>query len=346
MGIGILKSNPAVDMTSVADEMETSSSHIRLSVHLNGTQFDDLKRPPPLGATAGKSVVLHVRSASPMPLAGASFTPNIPMRLAILEKARRNTLADLKRSLSDPDSHRVMWHDSLDVRITTRKPAELKKDIDDMIAAFGGLDAAILAFDGMNPYSLYHPVCGISACNMFKLLTEKSEAIDPTKLPRHDSAAFAAHLDRLDPTKNHVIMIDDKRLRHKYLIDLPASYGGPRRAYIMQSDLGDGALPPLKMEDWIGRRGNESVPLQDLKKLIGPQLAHEHPDEQRKLLASILEIDKDPTHIDLSKVHLDQSCTFASSEYDFDQFRHNAKYVASICKRSTMFRFNTRHVGL
>lgn len=257
----------------------------------------------------------------------ASLPENPSLRVAMREKARRDTLADLKQSFTHPDSHRVMWHDSMNVRITTREPKKLKQDIDDMVAAFGGLDAAIVAFGGTNPYSLYHPVCGNSAGNMFKLLTEKNEAIDPTRLKQWDGATFSAHLDQFDVKKNHIMMINDKRLGHKYLVDLPASHGGPRKAYIIQSDLGDGALPALKINDWIDQRANESVSAQDLRKLIGPELSHMPPDEQRELLALTLEVDKDPTRIDLSKLHLNRPCTFAYSEYDFEQFRHNAKYV-------------------
>ncbi|CAJ5030026.1 ATP/GTP binding protein [Burkholderia pseudomallei] len=53
-------------------------------------------------------------------------------------------------------------------------------------------------------------------------------------------------------------------------------------------------------------------------------------DVQTRLLASILQIDKDPHKVDIKKLHLDGKLRFASHEYDFRQFQRNAQYVAGL----------------
>ena len=270
-------------------------------------------------------------------------------------KERFDTLTELAESWRNPHSNRVMWNDSWDQRIVDRDPRKIKAALDATVAEMGGIETAKQLFGGADPYAITQPVCGVSANNMFKLMTEKDQAVNPLEVQYHDGKEFARHLDSLDPDKNHVVMVDDARLGHKFLIDLPASHGGPRQAFIVdldevalsppnprkdkafviQSDLGEGALPPLNPGDWIKTRGNDSMKLDDLKRLISPGFAQESPDAQGKLLASILDINKDPARVDVEKLHLDKTCRFASSEYDFEQFRQNVRYVCEVGKQLT-----------
>lgn len=73
------------------------------------------------------------------------------------------------------------------------------------------------------------PVCGLSANNIFKLMTEKDVPIDPTSIEYLENTSFAEHVNTLDSHKNYVVIVNDGRLGHKFLIDLPALTQGLAR---------------------------------------------------------------------------------------------------------------------
>ncbi|WP_157683054.1 cycle-inhibiting factor, partial [Burkholderia ubonensis] len=242
------------------------------------------------------------------------------------EIARENTLNSLMQSFSHENSNRVMWNDRYDTLLTSRSPKVIWTAIEENVNEFGGLES-YKEITGVDPFELTDPVCGLSANNMFKLMTEKDSPIDPTAVQYLQNESFAEHLKTLDPKKNHVVMVEDGRLGHKFLIDLPASTNEFRKAHIIQSDLGGGALPPVTIESWVNRRGSDNIPIDDLVQLLSDDFAKMPSNAQANLLASVLEVDKDPRKVDVGKTHPDGKVRFVSHEYDFSQFQRNAQYV-------------------
>ncbi|EDS83286.1 hypothetical protein BURPSS13_X0054 [Burkholderia pseudomallei S13] len=234
------------------------------------------------------------------------------------------------QSLSGESSNRVMWNDRYDTLLIARDPREIKNAIEKSVTDFGGLENYKELTGGADPFALMTPVCGLSANNIFKLMTEKDVPIDPTSIEYLENTSFAEHVNTLDSHKNYVVIVNDGRLGHKFLIDLPALTQGPRTAYIIQSDLGGEALPAVRVEDWISRRGSDPVSLDELNQLLSKDFSKMPDDVQTRLLASILQIDKDPHKVDIKKLHLDGKLRFASHEYDFRQFQRNAQYVAGL----------------
>lgn len=247
----------------------------------------------------------------------------------IRETARKTTLTGLMQSLSGENSNRVMWNDRYDTLLIARDPKAIKSAIEETVEAFGGLESYRELTGVEDPFKI-NPVCGLSANNVFKLMTEKDVPIDPTSIQYLENTSFAEHVSTLDSHKNYVVMVNDGRLGHKFLIDLPASTQEPRKAYIIQSDLGGGAMPAVKIEHWISRRGGDNVPLDELNQLLSKDFSKMPADGQAHLLASALQIDKDPSKVDTSKLRLDGRLRFASHEYNFSQFQHNARHVAGL----------------
>ncbi|WP_122802151.1 type III secretion system effector ChbP [Burkholderia pseudomallei] len=260
------------------------------------------------------------------------ITPIISSNLGLKHRVtlRKATLASLMQSLSGESSNRVMWNDRYDTLLIARDPREIKNAIEKSVTDFGGLENYKKLTGGADPFALMTPVCGLSANNIFKLMTEKDVPIDPTSIEYLENTSFAEHVNTLDSHKNYVVIVNDGRLGHKFLIDLPALTQGPRTAYIIQSDLGGGALPAVRVEDWISRRGSDPVSLDELNQLLSKDFSKMPDDVQTRLLASILQIDKDPHKVDIKKLHLDGKLRFASHEYDFRQFQRNAQYVAGL----------------
>lgn len=246
-------------------------------------------------------------TVAPGPAAGA-----VAPRLAALTR--------LTDGLTKAECSWVLWNDDYDVRIIDRDASKIRTRIDAEVSDMGGL-AAYVDLTGADPYQTLQPTAERSANNLFKLMVETEEAINPTRLQKTDYSKFSVVLGSLDHQKNYVFLVTDERLSHTYLIDIPA--GPETNAYIVQSSLGDGMMHPLGIEDWIKRRGGVRVSLQDMLALMHPALARQTPAEIQRLLASIFDVEGDPSHIDLSRLREDRGVSFIMQSYDQRSFESN-----------------------
>lgn len=229
-----------------------------------------------------------------------------------------------------PEVNRVLWNDDWDKRVVDRDPSEIRKGIDQNVEQFGGLESyKELTLE--DPYQPINPVCGLSANNLFKLMCEKDVAINPLQLSQNDIKDFSKFIDNLDPTKSTLIMVNDGRLGHKFLINSPQQKEGIKKAFIIQSDLGAGALPPLKVEDWLNKRGDDPVSIKDLRTFLSDDFSKLSAERQKQMLASIFHIDRDPSAVDLTKLNLQPKgkSFFSAMEYDPEQFKRNIESVTS-----------------
>jgi hypothetical protein len=70
------------------------------------------------------------------------------------------------------------------------------------------------------------------------------------------------HLRLLNPASSYVLRVQDRPLGHAYVLFLPIQqFGEERRAFLYQSDFGEGVTQKLRLVDWMKHRGHESVEL-------------------------------------------------------------------------------------
>lgn len=232
-----------------------------------------------------------------------------------------NKLAD---DLLNIDVDRVMWNDNYDKRIVDRNAAQMRIEIDRDVNEMGGLET-YEELTGINPYAPTEPAGALSANNLFKLMVEDRFVVDPTKMQQIDYSKFATVVKDLDHTKNYVFLIKDHRLGHQYLIDFPA--GPEMKAYILQSNLGGGVLPELRIRDWLRNRSMESVNVEDILALMRPDFVQLPPGKQRSMLASIFDAQGKPENIELAHLREDKGVTFVMRRYDRANFERNVERV-------------------
>ncbi|KAA1185416.1 cycle-inhibiting factor [Photorhabdus heterorhabditis] len=231
---------------------------------------------------------------------------------------------DIIKLHNDPKGNKLLWNDNWQDKIIDRDLENMFKTIDEMVSAFGGLES-YKDIVGENPYDPTEPVCGYSAQNIFKLMTEGEHAVDPVKMAQTgkiNGNEFAEKLEQLNDSNNYIALINDHRLGHMFLIDIP-SMNRERVGYIYQSDLGDGALPALKIADWLNSRGKESIDLNKLKKFLSNEFIMLPENEQRELIAELLDLNKDISNVKLGEVKKDKVVDIYLREYDINDFISN-----------------------
>ncbi|WP_323836667.1 cycle-inhibiting factor [Photorhabdus africana] len=231
---------------------------------------------------------------------------------------------------NDPKGNKLLWNDNWQNKIIDRDFATILKAIDEMVYELGGLEM-YQEIIGVNPYDPTEPVCGLSAQNIFKLMTEGEHAIDPVKTAQTgkiDGNEFAESVDQLSSAKNYVALVNDRRLGHMFLIDFPSN-DQETVGYIYQSDLGQGALPPLKIADWLNSRGKDAVSLNKLKKLLSREFNLLSDDEKRALISETLDIHRDVSNVKLDRMKRDENVDIYLTEYDINNFYENIETLKS-----------------
>ncbi|MBS9425004.1 cycle-inhibiting factor [Photorhabdus caribbeanensis] len=231
---------------------------------------------------------------------------------------------------NDPKGNKLLWNDNWQDKIIDRDLANIFEKIDESVSELGGIEAYQEIVQA-NPYDPTDPVCGLSAQNIFKLMTEGEHAVDPVKTAQTrkiDGNEFAERVDQLSGTKNYVALVNDRRLGHMFLIDLPSN-DQETVGYIYQSDLGEGALPPLKIADWLNSRGKDPVDLNKLKKLLSHEFNLLSDDEKKTLISETLDIHKDVSNVKLDRVKRDQGVDIYLTEYDVNDFYENIETLKS-----------------
>jgi len=236
-------------------------------------------------------------------------------------KSRRLMLQELN---SDPVTNRVLWHDDWEGRIVDRDAVELKTKFDKMVNDMGGAES-FRALTGIDPESINSPVCGVSAQNIFKLMVEDSVPINPVTLPKFNGISYQDLLAKLQPDKSYVAIVNDSRIGHKYLIDFPVIREAEinRDAYVIQSDAGRGVMPQLDINTWLTGRAGHIVNHEDLTKLYTNGFTELPQDTQRRVLSSVFDISREPSHVRLDKLNLNKRWDFSLHEYTPKQYQSN-----------------------
>ncbi|WP_118985968.1 cycle-inhibiting factor [Photorhabdus sp. CRCIA-P01] len=231
---------------------------------------------------------------------------------------------------NDPKGNKLLWNDNWQDKIIDRDLAAIFKAIDEIVSELGGIEI-YQEIVGVNPYDPIEPVCGLSAQNIFKLMTEGEHAVDPVKTAQAgkiDGNEFAERVDQLNGAKNYITLVNDRRLGHMFLIDIPSN-DQETMGYIYQSDLGEGALPPLKIADWLNSRGKDPVSFNKLKKLFSREFNLLSENEKKTLISEMLDIHKDVSNIKLDRMKRDESVDIYLTEYDINNFYENIETLKS-----------------
>ncbi len=251
------------------------------------------------------------------------------------ERTRESRLNMLKELHSDPMSNRVLWHDDWEGRLVDRDAALLKANFDQSVTDMGGAEM-YRELLGIDPESINSPICGVSAQNIFKLMVEDSVPINPVTLPKFTGISYQDLMAKLESGKSYVVIVNDQRIGHKYLIDLPATEGADRDAFVIQSDAGMGVMPQLDINMWLTRRGGDVIEHEDLTKLYTDGFTGLPQDSQRRLLASVLDIDKDPSKVRLNYLKSDKKWDFTIMEYTPEGYQRNLDKLRPITVEQTV----------
>ncbi|KWN70214.1 hypothetical protein WM23_00015 [Burkholderia ubonensis] len=292
-----------------------------------------------------KNVPVKVIRRNPPPVSAVSDV-NIGASTSGLTRvsssARGQTLGHLLDAHRNKSINFALWSDNWDQLLTSRNTGEIIEKIDQHVIATtkewgmeeGALAARRTAFIdavGEDPYAMINPACGLSAQNIFKLMTEKDVPINPVHLVRHEGRSFAERVDNLPLGKGHVFLVRDDRLGHVFIIDFPAGFN--RQAFIIQTDMGQGPLPALGFSSWMTKRGDTPVDIEDLKVFMSDDFVNLPDGAKRRLMTNLLEADRDPSKVNLNKFNNNLKVTFSEGEYDFEQLRRN---IASVSAQSSV----------
>lgn len=215
-----------------------------------------------------------------------------------------------------------------------KSPSALLKAIDDHIKQtaeeWGCSTAEVEAILGSSK-RINEPVCGVTANNVMKLFLDTDhfsydfEHGKTLSLPQ-----LQQQLANLPADKHFVLRVNDTRLSHAYVIDLPASNGPQRDAFLYQSDLGDGATRPLSLRDWMLKKASYPLSLNDINthfiNMTQGNIDAEH-------LAKLFDIDSNPQM--LRPERLDprkyQGFNFQLAEYNPKNLANNIAAIKARC---------------
>ncbi|EIC83191.1 cycle-inhibiting factor [Serratia sp. M24T3] len=213
--------------------------------------------------------------------------------------------------------NRLLWNDEWEKHINSRNHAEMINILSGVIEAFGGLESYI-EITTIDPFVLTDPVCGLSAQNIFKLMVENDHSVNPVDTIKKDPSNTDA-LEKMTEDKSYVVLVNDARLGHMFLIDKPA---GSDVGYIYQSNLG-GSLPALSIADWMKTRSKDPVSIALIKRYLHKDSLKTNSSQWKKDVASMLEINNDSEKIDMTQLKEEKDVIFHVRQYDDFVFNKN-----------------------
>ena len=228
--------------------------------------------------------------------------------------------------------NKILLDNDFDTLMIKRDPGAIKTKIDREVAEAGGFED-YQNRNGIDPYAASSPDSDIFAKNTLKMMVEVNSPINPLNLPRYENLSFKSLLDTMDSGKNYVVLVNDKRLNREYLIDFPVSeLGASREAHIIQSDSHFGVMPAVNFVDWLRQRKNIPTDIADLDKLYSSEFTKSVPDEQKRILASVLSEEKDIRDVDLRYMRAGESWEITLFQYIPDQFERNMDKISGLKK--------------
>ncbi|WP_204421622.1 cycle-inhibiting factor [Burkholderia sp. MS455] len=254
---------------------------------------------------------------------------------------RTQVLRDLRRALTEEGAafERALWEPDWATRMVARRPDRAyTRAVSDFYRQPVEVQRQRL-LAGQGPATIRDPDDRDVALNLFKLMAERETLLDPTA-PNggaHRTQSYDDLVASLVPTKSYVVLVDDERLSHRYLLDFPAAGETAtatlaRPCYVLQSTSETGLLPAVTLATWLEKKGEVSADVPALKQLYSSAFPALDVSTQRSLLARLFVADADASSIsmsDMQALHTDVSAatpsswTFQVHEYTPQQFGRN-----------------------
>ncbi|MFM0067258.1 cycle-inhibiting factor [Paraburkholderia aspalathi] len=221
---------------------------------------------------------------------------------------RHKAMGTLGAALADDgaDFQRILWERDWTSHITARTPEREKANA---ARSFYGkpVDQQRL----LDPQRRLPPDAPGSidiARNIFKLMAEGDGWFDPTKADLSVSdRTYRELVGGFDATRNYVVLVEDDRLGHAYVLDFPAGAdAGPgaqaRPCYVLQAIVRTGTapslLPQVSLQTWLAKKASKPVDPENLGTLYGEDFDVLDANRQRGILASIFIADDDAGKLD------------------------------------------------
>jgi len=225
--------------------------------------------------------------------------------------------------------------DDYAVPIHKKNPAALLKAIDDNLnqtaKEWGCSKQEVEAMLGSSS-KINEPVCGIVANNLMKLFLDTDHFnYDFSQGHSLSLQQLQETLSRLPTSKHFVLRVNDGGLGHAYVIDLPVNTKPDRDAFLYQSDLGDGATRPLRLEDWMNQKASHPLPLSEINRHFN-NISHGLLDTA--LIAKIFDIDGNPNMLRPQRLDLNanRNFNFQLAEYTRENLEKNVMAITEHCK--------------
>lgn len=248
--------------------------------------------------------------------------PAKPGRRAEIEGGYFAALELIEKLSLDPVSSLLLYDEHYDARASDRTLDEI------LVASYRtGVEAkaSVEPNVSLQAIRVKQPVSEVFANNFMKLAIERFSSVVPVgkdAIEQFASTEFLEKVESLPAEMHHVFMIDIGNLEHKFIFVLPSGLveegkegqEGKPAGLVLQSDLGDGILPELAIDDWIGSGSAlKKVAVEDidqLMKLQGPVLSR-----QDQFLISRVLSDSNPYR--LQKLEID---TGKPASFSFQRF--------------------------
>ncbi|WP_312739822.1 cycle-inhibiting factor [Cedecea neteri] len=224
--------------------------------------------------------------------------------------------------------------DDNSVPIHHKSPSALLKAIDDNISNtardWGMPKHEVEAMLGSSK-RINEPVCGVTANNVMKLFLDTDHFSYAFEHGRTMSLPqLQQQLANLPAHKHFILRVNDAGMGHAYVIDLPASTKPRRDAFLYQSDLGDGATRPLRLDDWMSKKASQPVSLNDINTHF-MNMAHGRIDPGH--IAKLFDVDSNPNMLRPERLDLqkNQGFNFQLAEYDPANLERNVSAIKARC---------------
>lgn len=264
--------------------------------------------------------------------------------------ARTNAPASASRSANNPSTRHLqdfaklsatslranvlLNSDDGDTPIYRKSPSALLKAIDDNIEQtardWGCSKPEVEAMLGSSK-RFNAPVCGVTANNVMKLFLDDDRHSYSFEKGHSISLSQLQHqLAKLPADKHFILRVNDGGMGHAYVIDLPASAKPHRDAFLYQSDLGDGATRPLRLEDWMSRKAAHPIALNDINTHFN-NMARGKVDPEH--IAKLFDIDGNVKMLrpERLNVHKNNSFNFQLAEYSPKNLEKNMTLIKARC---------------
>jgi len=221
------------------------------------------------------------------------------------------------------------------IPIHHKNPSALLKAIDDNIEQTAKeWGCSIMEVEAMLGSSkcINEPVCGVTANNVMKLFLDTDDfSYDFEQGQTLSLSQLQQQLANLPAYKHFILRVNDSRLRHAYVIDLPDNVKPQRDAFLYQSDLGDGATRPLCFRDWMNKKASHPLSLNDINTHF-INMASNNMDPEH--IARLFDIDGNPKMLCLERLNSRnyQGFNFQLAEYDPKNLKNNIAAIKARCR--------------